>query len=123
MVTSSAAQLLVPHPSFWARFLDSMGDSTILGLFPTGTLYVVPCFRSDSFNGCDFQVTDVARRYCLSSESTLVPLGKEGIGGRGELGSPRTTAQSAARHRAGAIHLGVTSKMHTGLLANTRSPS
>lgn len=110
MVTSSAAQLPVPRPSFQASFLDSLGASTVLGLFPTGRLHVVPCFRSDGFNGCDFQVTDMARRCCPSLESTLVPLGNAGIGGGGGPGSPQTTVWSAACHRAGAIRPGLPSQ-------------
>lgn len=58
-------------------------------LFPTGKLHVVLCFRSDRFNSCAFQVTDVARRCCLSLQSTLIPLGNAGVGGKWEPGFPK----------------------------------
>lgn len=92
MVTSSAAQLSVPRPSFQASFLDNFGARAVLGLFPAGRLHVAPYFRSDKFNSCDFQVTDMARRCCLSLESTLIPLGNAGTGGGGEPGAPETAA-------------------------------
>lgn len=110
MVTSSVAQLPVPCPSFQVRFLDSLGASTVLGLFPTGRLRVVLCFRSDRLNISDFQATDLAKKCCLSLERTLISLGNAGTGGGGEPGSPQTAAWPAVCHRAGAVCPGLTSQ-------------